>query len=100
MTTTNALTVADNSGDSTSSDTISTTAEYKYAQLAVPSFQFDASASTLKHVVGSTTTTYSSTASSASGNSFVRLGSFPKITATTTVTDDGSLTSSTIGDDA
>jgi hypothetical protein len=55
------------------------TEEYKYAQLHVPNFEFDVSSSDA-----------AAAANNASGNSFVRLGSFPSFTLeTTTVTEDG-----------
>jgi hypothetical protein len=118
VTNTDALTIADASADAATetSESISTTSEYKYAQLEVPSFQYDASGSSFDCTIADSSGTetasgsYSSTASSdttktTSGNSFVRLGSFPTITATTAVTanDDGTktmTTTATAGSDA
>lgn len=61
-----------------STGSASTTEEYKYAQVTVPSFSFDTTSLMTDATTGNITTTTSTNAdANPSGNSFLRLGSFP-----------------------
>lgn len=71
---------SDDDFESSSGSTSSSDAEYKYAQLVVPSFKFDAASTDVD-------TDDSDACLVDNGSSFVRLGSFPEYT-TSTVADD------------
>lgn len=93
-TNTDAFDVYDESDDDASetSESISTSVEYKYAQLVVPNFEVEGS--------------FVDTDTTPSGSSFVRMGSFPDFTLAdkTTTSSDGTTTTtravSTVSDDA
>jgi hypothetical protein len=78
MTTTDAFSAAD-SDATTSGDDLSTSTEYKYAQVVVPSFELDVASSTLS----------AANTANLSGNSFIRLGSSPVSVSSGTVTTAG-----------
>lgn len=81
---------SDDDFESSSGSTSSSDAEYKYAQLVVPAFKFDAASTDVD-------TDDSDVCKVDNGSSFVRLGSFPEYT---TSTGQDGVTSTTAADDA
>jgi hypothetical protein len=66
---------SDDDFESSTGNTSSEDAEYKYAQIAVPAFKFDATSTDVD-------TDDTDATSTNSGSSFLRLGSFPSLTGT------------------